>query len=162
MMDGRSPLERRFRERSYEKGSQAGADILQGLGIASTEHRVVSLDVVEALWPRYLKRLSEYSNAAQHFPVGEGQAVQDRLDRLSDALGSLSAVWLAFVDSEPVGVETSARSLIRVALTYFVTGAGDLMLTTWDAADGLCLELNHLATGDEYEMVVWGAFARCE
>ncbi len=33
------------------------------------------------------------------------------------------------------------------------------MLCTPGAEGGVCVELNHLADGDEYEVVAWGAFS---
>jgi hypothetical protein len=61
--------------------------------------------------------------------------------------------------SEPIGVEVPAGPLLSAALAYFVTRAGDLMLGTRDAADGICIELNRLAEREEYEVVAWGVFA---
>jgi hypothetical protein len=158
-MDPLGPLERRLRERRYEKSSRACAEVLEGIGIAAAEQHVVSLDDLESIWPQYLARLRESSGAAEHWSVDESGAVQLRLNRISDALGPLVVVWLAMVDSEPVGVEAPAAPLLRGALAYFVTRAGDLMLATRDAANGICVELNHVATGDEYEVVAWGVFA---
>jgi hypothetical protein len=82
------------------------------------------------------------------------------VDELGDAVGGLPMVWLALVDMEPVGLEVPAEKMLDAALGYFVSPAGDLMLTTHDVADGLCIECNHLALGDEFEIVTWGRFAR--
>lgn len=158
-MEARSPLERRLRERRYEEGSRACADVLAGLGVATAEQRIVPLDELESVWARYLERLRENADAAERWSADERAAVQLWLDKVSDGLGHLTVVWLASVDAEPVGVEVPAAALLRAALAYFVTGAGDLMLTTRNAADGICVEFNHLATGDEYEVVAWGVFA---
>jgi hypothetical protein len=158
-MERPSSLERRLRERRYEKASRTCAEILEGIGIAASEYDIVSLDDVESIWPRYLTRLREGAESAERWPAAEREALQDRLDTLADALDGLSVVWLALIDSEPVGVKLSADVLLRAALTLFVSRAGDLMLTTRDGRDGVCVELNHLATGDEYELVAWGAFA---
>lgn len=159
MMDAPSPLERRLRERRYHEGSRACIKILDGLGIEASEQHVFPMDEVETIWHRYLTRLRENSAAAERWPADEHGAVQARLDEFSDALGSVRVVWLSLVDSEPVAVGVFAGELLRAALTYFVTSAGDLMLTTRDANDGICVELNHLHTGDEYEVVAWGDFA---
>ena len=32
-------------------------------------------------------------------------------------------------------------------------------MPTRETTDCICIELNHLATGDEFEVVAWGAFA---
>ena len=159
MMDALSPLERRLRERRYETASHACVAVLEGLGLASSDLRVVALDELELTWSTYLARLRKGSDTAEHWSAAERGAVQLRLDQVSDTLGSLPVVWLALVDGEPVGVEAPSDALLRAALTCLVTGAGDLMLTTRDTADGLCVEFNHLATGDEYEVVAWGVFA---
>jgi hypothetical protein len=81
------------------------------------------------------------------------------LVRFADSLGARAVVWLALVDSEPAGFEVPADAILRAALTYFVSEAGDLMLTSLDTTDGIRVEFNHVATGDEYEVTAWGAFA---
>lgn len=159
MTERSSPLDRRLRKRRYEKASQVCAEILEGIGVIASEYASVSLDDVDSIWPRYLTRLREGAEAAERWSTTERGVVQNHLDEIADALDGLSVVWLALVDSEPVGVELPAGVLLRAALTYFVSGAGDLMLTTRDTLDGVCVELNHLPTGDEYEVVAWGAFA---
>lgn len=57
-------------------------------------------------------------------------------------------------------MELSADVLLRAAMAYFVSAAGDLMLTTRNASNGVCVEFNHLAKGDEYEIVAWGRLRR--
>jgi hypothetical protein len=159
MTDAGSALQRLLRKRHYARGAQACVEVLEGLGVTTDEQRVLLLEDVESLWPRYLARLRESSGEARRWTADESEAVQVQLDTISDAVDSLRVVWFATVDSEPVGVEVPAAPLLRAALAYFVTRAGDLMLVSPDAASGICVELNHLATGDEYEVVAWGVFA---
>jgi hypothetical protein len=152
-------LQRRLRQTRYETAARSFVNVLEGIGVAASEESIVRLDDVEVIWPAYLARLRENAGGAVRWPADEAQTVQRRLDELADALHDVSAVWLALVDSEPVGIETPASALLRGALTYLVSAAGDLMLTTREPRDGICVELNHLPSADEYEVVAWGAFA---
>jgi hypothetical protein len=120
-MERSNPLERRLRERRYEKATRASGEVLEGIGIATADQVFVSLDDVELIWSRYLTHLREGAAATERWPVDEREAVQHRLDQIADRLGSLSAVWLTLDDSEPIGVEVSADPLLRAALSYFVS-----------------------------------------
>ncbi len=70
----------------------------------------------------------------------------------------MPVVWFTLVDAKPAGAEVPTEALLDAGLDYLVSRAGDLMLTSTDSSHGLCIELNHLATGDEYEIVGWCAF----
>lgn len=80
--------------------------------------------------------------------------------RRASAVAGMSAVWLALMDSVPVGVVAPADAVLRGALAYFVGRGGDLMLMTPSVESGICVEFNHLPSGDEYQRVAWGAFAQ--
>lgn len=159
MTDVRSALQQRLRERRYAKGSQLALAVLESLGVTGVDERVLPLDEVELLWHRYLARMHEMSGQTLRWPATDIDAVRAVIDLTCEAVQTTDAVWFALIDSEPVGIEVPAAHLLRVALTMFVSSAGDLMLVTRDATSGICLELNHLATGDVYEVIAWGLFA---
>jgi hypothetical protein len=73
----------------------------------------------------------------------------------------MPAVWLELAGDEPVAVEVTAGHMLRAGLTYFATRAAgpDLMLTSRNTNDGICVAFDHLPWGDEYEIHAWGAFA---
>src|SRR6266540_989659 len=121
MTESLSPLERRLRERRYERALRTGAEILVGIGIVPSNQRPIPLNELESIWPRYLTRLRERKGAAEHWSGGEREAVQGRLGQVADSFDARSVVWLALVDSEPVGFEVPADAILRAALTYFVS-----------------------------------------
>lgn len=151
-----SPLQRRLRTTRYEKAAKACAEVLEGIGVP--EQRRVEVSEVDELWPRYISRLRDGGDARERWPAAQVDDVRRRIDDMREAADGLSVVWLALVDAEPVGVEVPATAILEAGLSYLVSPAGDLMLTTPDLVDGACIELNHLATGDEYEAVTWGRF----
>jgi hypothetical protein len=82
------------------------------------------------------------------------------LEAIRDATVGRRLIWLVLMDAEPVGLEVPASSMLDAALDHFVSGSGDLMLASPGAVDGVCVELNHLATGVEYEIVTWGRLSQ--
>jgi hypothetical protein len=155
----RSPrLERRLRAWRYERAFRACAEILQGLGIDVSKADLVPVEELDSIWDRYIVRLRELSHEALRWPVEDRETVESVLSDIREAVGSRRVVWLPVVDSEPVGVEVRADGVLGAALACFVTRAGDLMLASRDTADGICVELNHFATGDYYDVVTWGFF----
>lgn len=156
IVESSSPLQRRLRAIRYQKAAVACAEVLEGIGVP--EQRRLELSEVDELWPRYISRLRDGGDARERWPADQVEGARCRIGDMRGATHGLSVVWLALVNSEPVGVEVSADAVLEAALSYLVSPAGDLMLTTLDLADGACIELNHLATGDEYEVVTWGRF----
>lgn len=155
----RKTLDLRLRARRYEKATEECAKVLAGIGISAARQRPLPLSESGELWPRYLARLRSRP-AALRWPVGERGGVIAHVESIADGVEGMRAVWLALVGLEPVGFEVPAAELLRSAPDYLVSSAGDLMLATESANDGICIELNHLASGDEYEIVTWGAFQR--
>lgn len=155
-MESSSPLQRRLRATRYAKAAKACAEVLNGIGVPA--QRGLDLSEVDELWPRYIARLRAGGDSRERWPADQVDDVRRRIDDMRAATHGLSVVWLALVDAEPVGVEVPANAVLEAGLSYLVSPAGDLMLTTPDLADGACIELNHLATGDEYEVVTWGRF----
>jgi hypothetical protein len=159
MMEGSSPLDRRLREARYRRGTQVCAQILESIGIPTTDLTFASLEEIDEIWPRFLQRLREDAASATRFSVEERVELQRQLDNTADTLGGLRVIWFALIDSEPVGVEVAAAVLLRAASVYFVSAATDLMLASRDTNHGISVEFNHLPSGDQYEVVAWGAFA---
>jgi hypothetical protein len=121
---------------------------------------VLDPNEVDEIWSRYLVRLRDGGDVRKRWPVEQLAEVQRHVDEVREATSGMTVVWLALVNSEPVGVEAPADELLGAGLSYLVSPAGDLMLTTSDVSDGICVERNHLAEGDEYEIVGWGVFRR--
>jgi hypothetical protein len=160
MMGSQSPLERRLRENRYRKAVESCEHVLDGLGVPEERRRVVDPNEIDEIWPRYLSRLRGGGDGRQRWPVEQFADVQQHLDQLREATSGMTVLWLALVNSEPVGVEAPADQLLGAGLSYLVSPAGDLMLTSTDLSDGICVERNHLPEGDEYEIVGWGVFQR--
>ncbi len=158
-MTDASPLQQRLRLGRYHKATRACAEVLDGIGIAEGDRRFLDLREVEGLWPRYLSRLRDGGDSREQWPLEQTEHVRLRIDELRDAASGVRMVWFALADTEPVGVEVPAAPILAAGFSYLVSPAGDLMLATQDLADGVCIELNHLATGDEYEVVTWGRFS---
>lgn len=153
-----SPLERRFRENRYRQAVESCAHVLNGAGVPEERRRFIPLDEVEEIWPQYLSKLREGGDGRKQWPAGQIADVRRRVDELRDCASGATVVWLALVNGEPVGAEVPAGSLLAASLDYLVTRAGDLMLTSRDVSDGLCIELNNVVDGNEYEIVGWGLF----
>lgn len=158
-MEKRSLLQGKLREGRYTRASGVCLATLAGIGLAASEPQIVPLDELEALWSDYSARLKNAAVTAERWPLAAPDAAQRRLDEVAGAAGDFSVVWLALVETEPVGIRVPAGPLLRAALAYFVTRAGDLMLVTHDGEHGICVELNCHVTEDEYEVVRWGRFA---
>lgn len=152
-------LQRRLRERRHASALKESLRALVSVGINSSPQDALPLDEVDRIWPTYLEELRSRSSEARRYPVGESAAVREHLRACAERLDGERVVWLALVDSEPVGVDVPANKMLHSATAFFVTRAGDLMLSTRDAMSGICVELDHLEHGDEYELVEWGIFA---
>jgi hypothetical protein len=144
----------------YRRATEAHASVLSGIGIKTGAENYLTQEVADSLWGRYLGRLRTAAGSAIRWPLEERDAVQRHLDAVADMCGLTKMIWLVHVDSNTVGVEVQADLLLRAAVTYFVSFAADLMLTSPDAANGICVELNHLPERDEFEVVAWGALSR--
>ena len=160
MTDPSTSLEKRLRAARYRKAIQACEAVLDGIGVAGSERRFLALDDVEELWPRYVARLRDGGDSSERWPAERVDHVRRRIEELRVGTAGATVVWLTLVASEPIGVRVPADPLLAASLDYLVSPAADLMLTTPDAKDGLAVERNHLATGDEYEITTWGRFAR--
>jgi hypothetical protein len=152
-------LQRRLRERRHASALKECLQILGSVGIDASAEDALPLLEVDRIWSRYLEELRARSLEALHYPGGEAVALNEHLRALAERLGDERVAWLALADSEPVGVDVPANKMLQSAMAFFVTKAGDLMLSTRDARSGICVESNHLGHGDEYELVEWGAFA---
>lgn len=153
-----SRLERRLGENRYRQAIESCAGVLDGVGVPEERRRFIPLDEVEEVWPQYLSKLREGGEGRKQWPAGQITDVRRSVDELRDRASDATVVWLTLVNGEPVGAEVPARSLLAAGLDYLVSRAGDLMLTSRDVSDGVCIELNHLVDGDEYEIVGWGLF----
>jgi hypothetical protein len=153
-----SPLERGLRENRYNQAVESCVRVLDGIGVPEERRRVIALDEVAEIWPRYLAKLREGGDGRKHRPADQIVDVRGQVEDLRGRAADTTLIWLALVNGEPVGVEVPAALLLGAGIDYLVSRASDLMLTSWDVSDGVCLEFNHLATGDEYEIVGWGLF----
>jgi len=70
----------------------------------------------------------------------------------------MTVVWIVPSDDEPFGVRVPAGPLFEAALDQLVSRASDLMLMSPDVSDGLCIEMNAVPAGIEYELAGWGLF----
>ena len=158
VMGSPTPLERLLRAKRYAKAVEACERILDGVGVSEDRRRVLDLSHVDILWPSYVSRLRAGGDTRERWPAGLHEDVLRRIDALRKTASVRTVVWLSLVNAEPVGIEVPADTILGAGLSYLVSPAGDLMLTTRDLAHGVCIELNHTSDGDEYEIVAWGAF----
>jgi hypothetical protein len=154
-----SPLNGRLRAFRYRRAAEACGPILDGLGVSEERRQFLELADLDALLPSYIARLRAGGDTRDQRPAERHEEVRRRTDSLRDATSGLAVVWFASVGQETVAVEVPADPLLAAGLDYLVSRAADLMLTTRDLADGLCMGLNHFASGDEYELVTWGRFS---
>lgn len=132
--------------------------MLDGLGVAEERRQILDLGAVNDIWPQYLSRLREGGDARERWPSDRRDDAKRRIDELGAAASGRRLVWLGIAHSEPIGIEVPADALLEAALDYLVSPAGDLMITSRDVRDGICIELNSVAAGAEYEIVTWGSF----
>lgn len=157
-MKSPSPLERYLRSRRYRMAAEVCAEVLDSIGVPEQQYRVLEISELDVLWPQYLGRLRDGGDERERWPAEQIEDVRRRIGEVREIMLEEVAVWLALMAGDPVGIEVPAAAVIESALDYLVSPAGDLMLATPRGTDGLCIELNHLAMGDEYEMVTWGRF----
>lgn len=127
--------------------------------MSAADSKAVEPPALDTLWTAYIASLRVRAPTAQRWPMSGADALQACLNALADTGGASRAIWFTLVDSEPVAFEVEVAMLLRAALAYVVSPAGDLMLTTRDLADGICVELANRESWREYEVVSWGAFA---
>jgi len=134
--------------------------VLDGLPSSVGDRRLLTLAQTEELWNAYIGHLRGGDSGRRQWPASQRELVQRHLDCIREELDDVPAVWLVLVDQHPVGIELAAKALLPYATGLLVSRAGDLMLTSFDARDGLCVELNYQPWGDEYESAAWGVFER--
>lgn len=152
-----SPLQDALRRRRRQEHEDACVEVLKGIGLQAARTDFLSFDAAEDLFERYLHRLSEIDEQSR-WRSGDRSAADGYLGRIADFIGDTNAIWLALATNEPAAMKVPAAPLLRSASTYLVTRAGDLMLVSADTNDGICVELNYSATGDEYEISAWGVY----
>lgn len=153
-----SPLERRLKENRYRQAIKLSARVLDGVGVPEERRRFIPVNEVEEIWPQYLAKLREGGDGRAQWPARQITDVRRSVAELRDRACDANVIWLTLVNGEPVGAEVPAGLLLGAGLDYLVSPAGDLMLTSRDVSDGLCIELNHVVDGNEYELVGWGLF----
>jgi hypothetical protein len=153
-----NPIERRIHENRYERAVESCARVLDAVGVPEGRRRFIALREVEDIWHRYLSKLRDGGDGRRQWPAEQIANVRRHVDDLRDRASETTVVWLALVNGAPVGAEVPADTLLGASLDYLVSRASDLMLTSRDVSDGVCIELNHVSTGDEHEIVGWGAF----
>jgi hypothetical protein len=121
----------------------------QRLPVETTEH-------VRSEFIRRLKSRTDMQHVTR-----DGTGLADLIvmvERVATQVGDADAILLHQFDALTGAVMVNANTVLRNARrTWAVTGQ-DLFLTTADAADGLCLELNHEFRRDTYELHLWGRF----
>lgn len=132
--------------------------MLDGIGVPAGDRCFLQLADVEDLWARYLPMLREGVEYRSRWPADQRVDVQQRIDAIAGVVDGLRAVWLVLSESEPIGVEVPAAALLRAGTGHVVSPAADLMLTTRDISHGICIELNQVPSGEEYEIAAWGDF----
>lgn len=156
MSDATTPLQAALRLRRQAIHEQACRQVLAGLDVELQPDSVLAIPEVDALFRTYIDRVAGAD--ASRWVTDDVSLLQTRLDMLANALEARKAVWIALANNEPAGLVAPVGPLLRSATSYLVTRAGDLMLVSDDAVDGLCVERNYSDGGDYFEVAAWGAF----
>lgn len=128
-------------------------------GIEVTDEAFLPLDESRDLRTRFIDRLRTGVAERWIWPTDEVEPVEARLASLGAWLGEIEAILLHKDDALTGAVTVPVAPVLTEALRLFVTNESDLMLSTDNARDGLCVELNQMPGGDEYEWSTWGVFA---
>jgi hypothetical protein len=133
--------------------------LLEVAHIHVTGEDFMRLDETVDLSERFIAQLRSGVRDHHVWPLDRPAILEERLQSQADSLEEMDAVWLHKYAAATGAVVVPLEPVLRQALRLFVTRESDLMLCTKGATDGLCVELNQLAQGDEYELSAWGLFA---
>ena len=136
--------------------------LVQEAHIEVADDDFLALDATLDLSTRFIDHLRAGVADNQVWPLDEPTVLEQRLVALADIFGETRVVWLHKYAAATGAILVPFSPVVRQALKLFVTREADLMLTTGDVTDGLCIELNQMPHGDEYEWSAWGAFAKGE
>ncbi len=151
-------LNEKLDERRFEAAIGNALDVLSGLAIEASMADVLSRPSSAALWQRYIRQLRDCRPLALHWPREDEASIASYLTEVARSAGDRESVWLTYSDPVAIGVRVPAQALLSDSLTYFVTRASDLMLSSPDASDGICVELNAMPGRTQFEIKAWGAF----
>lgn len=126
--------------------------------IQATDEAFLPLGETRELRMQFIDRLRTDATERHIWPADEVESIEARLVRLAGSLGEVRAIWLHRDDAVTGAVAVPVAPMLNEALELFVTNESDLMLSMRDATDGLCVELNHMPEGNEYEWAAWGRF----
>jgi hypothetical protein len=151
-------LEKKLVALRYAKAVATVGSRLRPLGIWLGETEVKSREATEQEFQLFLQALRAASESKSSLTCLDQPVVQKYLESLAVYVGALRATWFMRSGAEVVGVVVPAAKLLRSAMRYEISGQHDLMLCDDGASGGICVELNHITTGDELEVVAWGSF----
>lgn len=153
-------LQRRLTEmRGRRQRPQLKRWLLEVARIHVIDEDFMGLDETVHLSEQFIVQLRSGVRDNHVWPLDEPATLEDRLLSQADSSEEMHAVWLHKYAATTGAVIVPLAPVLRQALRLFVTRESDLMLCTTGATDGLCVELNQLAQGDEYELSAWGLFA---
>jgi hypothetical protein len=150
------PLDRKLREFRHVRTTTAVLEVLDGVGISGEDATVLPLDEADRIAALFVEQLIAHAESAERWSAHERSAVDKRLGDIAARLDDRRGLWLP---QPGTAVEIPVAPLLRAAPTLFVSRASDLQLTSSDAGDGICVELNSLPDGEEFELVAWGRYA---
>ncbi len=153
-----SQLERHLSEVKRRKIQARAVSVLEGIGIDASEFEALPATELAKVWPKYLAILRDGGDSRRTWSEDQRASVAEAIRDLRSQSDEDVLSWFAYSDGVVVGFRVPSARLLDSALEYFVTPAGDLMLASRSADDGLCIEANRTQAGIEYEIVVWGRF----
>lgn len=165
MTDPRSAeLKRRLRQ---QEGRDIRRQWIQSLRAATatvvSTSDLLDLDRTESLRDQFFGTIRRPKGAFRgYWPAMRRDAIESVLHKLSQNAGDSSIILFSSVDRRIGAVQIAAHSVLTRPFDVWEVVQQDLSFCTFDLANGLCLELNHLDwTGnhaDTYEMTSWGQF----
>ena len=155
----KSALDRKLSEYRHRRAAEETLTVLRDTGVSVDAEDVIPLDELGPIWSRYIKRLNEAAPSAKRWPEDHVEAVSQHVRLLRDSIGRDRVLWFWLVESEPVAVAVRPDEVLTGAPPFLATRGHDLMISSRDATDGACLELNYEPDGDQYEFASWGRFA---
>jgi hypothetical protein len=151
-------LETKLAALRYEAAVASLEGRLRSLGIWLGETEVKSREATESDFRSFLHALQAAAGSKSSWSNVDRPTVQKYLESLAASIGNIRATWFMRSEGEVVGVVVPAAKLLRSAMGSEISAQHDLMLFADRASGGVCVELNHTATGDELELVIWGSF----
>jgi hypothetical protein len=155
MTERQDRLQHKLRMRRYAIAAASCLEVLRSAGIPVGADCVVDVDETQTLNERFGSRLRHEMRHAVSWPANEHAQARARLNELADAARGILMVWLARIDTRPVGIEVPVADMLRAALDVFVDYTADLYLASRDGRSGICVEVDFEPEIERYQLVVW-------